>query len=350
MAHLKDVRIPRLLLLLTALLSRELLSSFTFISTTASAFQPPLTLTDRNIISSSKWRDNIILRSTEEECSNTNNHNPSSNDNTMDKSINSDRRRFARYAVNAATAGFITQATAASWFNPVVAEAKEKPKRLGGLPKKIRLVGNILDELQRDLMQERWDLVEKYPEQLRSFVPVFTKFTDSAFPSDSATDRELKVALRYEVGRFFSSLVRLRKATNKRSLDEAYVAYSDMSLHFDTYLRMAGLYTYYDQLGYSAKNNEDFFVGLSDLIVYANQKKDPPLVRDLVVLTKGPDMGKTGIVIGIYSDESKNCIVKLDRFMGLREIKVVPLKWVGKRVGEQQPDDVFLIPRVDADT
>jgi len=336
MFYLKDVRISRVFLLLTAFLSTELLLLSSF---TASAFQPPLTLSDRNIISSSKWRENgILLRSSTEET------------NTIENGIDSDRRRFVRNAVNVATGGIITQATAASWFNPAVAEAKEKPKRLGGLPKKIRLVGNILDELQRDLMQERWDLVEKYPEQLRSFVPVFTKFTDSAFPSDSATDRELKVALRYEVGRFFSSLVRLRKATARRSLEDAYVAYSDMSLHFDQYLRMGGLYTYYDQLGYPAKNNEDFFIGLQDLIVYANQKKDPPLVRDLVVLTKGPDMGKTGIVIGIYSDESKNCIVKLDRFMGLREIKVVPLKWVGKRVGEQSPDDVFLIPRVDAET
>jgi len=336
MFYLKDVRISRVFLLLTAFLSTELLLLSSF---TASAFQPPLTLSDRNSISSSKWRENgILLRLSTEET------------NTIENGIDSDRRRFVRNVVNVATGGIITQATAASWFNPAVAEAKEKPKRLGGLPKKIRLVGNILDELQRDLMQERWDLVEKYPEQLRSFVPVFTKFTDSAFPSDSATDRELKVALRYEVGRFFSSLVRLRKATARRSLEDAYVAYSDMSLHFDQYLRMGGLYTYYDQLGYPAKNNEDFFIGLQDLIVYANQKKDPPLVRDLVVLTKGPDMGKTGIVIGIYSDESKNCIVKLDRFMGLREIKVVPLKWVGKRVGEQSPDDVFLIPRVDAET
>jgi len=259
-----------------------------------------------------------------------------------------------RRAVSLATAGFITQATTCL-YNPAVAEAKDtvvggldskikKPKGVGGLPKKIRLVGNILDELQRDLMQERWDLVEKYPEQLRSFVPVFTKFTDSAFPSDAPTDKGLRVALRYEVGRLFASVVRLRQATARKSLDEAYVAYSDMSLHFDRYLRVGGLYTYYD----ATISNEGLFDGISDLIVYANQKKDPPLVRDLVVLTKGPDMGKTGIVIGIYLDDSKNCVVKLDRFMGLREIRVIPLKWVGKRLGEQDPDDVFLIPRLDS--
>lgn len=217
-----------------------------------------------------------------------------------------------------------------------------KPKGLGGLPKKIRSVGNIMDELQRDLMQERWDLVEKFPDQLRSYVPVFTTFTDSAFPSDAPTDKGLRVALRYEVGRFFASVERLKQATNRKSLDEAYVAYSDMSLHFDRYLHVGGLYTYYD----ATVTNEDYFKGVSiDSLVYSDPIKDPAEVRDLVVLAKGVDMGKTGILIGIYPDGSNKCVVKLDRFMGLREIRVVPREYVAKRLGEQIPDDVFLIPR-----
>lgn len=245
-----------------------------------------------------------------------------------------------------------------------------KPKGLGGLPKKIRSVGNIMvrsnvfhsrlsvlcvlylhntsspshlqDELQRDLMQERWDLVEKFPDQLRSYVPVFTTFTDSAFPSDAQTDKGLRVALRYEVGRFFASVERLKQATNRKSLDEAYVAYSDMSLHFDRYLHVGGLYTYYD----ATVTNEDYFKGVSiDSLVYSDPIKDPAEVRDLVVLAKGVDMGKTGILIGIYPDGSNKCVVKLDRFMGLREIRVVPREYVAKRLGEQIPDDVFLIPR-----
>jgi hypothetical protein len=198
------------------------------------------------------------------------------------------------------------------------------------------------DELQRDLMQERWDLVEKYPDQLRSYVPVFTTYTDSAFASDSPTDNGLRVALRYEVGRFFASLERLKQATARRNLNEAYVAYSDMSLHFDRYLHVGGLYTYYD----ATITNEEYFKGISrESLVYSDPIKDPAEVRDLIVLIKGPDMGKTGIVIGIYPDGSNKCVVKLDRFMGLREIRVLPRDFVAKRLGEQDPDDVFLIPR-----
>jgi hypothetical protein len=191
-------------------------------------------------------------------------------------------------------------------------------------------------------MQERWDLVEAYPAQLRSFVPLFTTYTDSAFPSDAPTDKGLRVALRYEVGRFFASLERFKQATQRQSLDEAYIAYSEMSLHFDRYMRVGGLYTYYDD----TISTEPYFKGFKDAeLVYANPKKDPPEVRDLVILLQGPDKGKTGIVIAMYRDGSKKSVVKLDRYKGMREIRVVPNSWVAKRLGEQDPDDVFLIPR-----
>jgi len=148
-------------------------------------------------------------------------------------------------------------------------------KRFGGMAKKIRSICTVMDELQRDLMQERWDLVEKYPEQLRSFVPVFTTFTDSAFPSEEIpSDKGLRVALRYEVGRFFASLERLRRATGRQNLDEAYVAYSDMSLHLDRYMHVGGLYTYYDDM----ISTEEYFKGNRDALVHADPLKDPALL------------------------------------------------------------------------
>lgn len=196
--------------------------------------------------------------------------------------------------------------------------------------------------MQRDLMQERWDLVEGYPAQIRSYVPVFTAYTDSAFPTDIPTDKGLRVALRYEVGRLFAALERFNQAIKRRALDEAYVAYSDMSLHLDRYLRVGGLYTFYDE----NVDLEKYYSGVADTsLVYADPGKDPALVRDLVVLIKGPEKGRTGIVIGIYQDGSNNCAVKLDRNRGIREIRIVPQSWAAKRLGEQDPDDVFLIPR-----
>jgi len=219
------------------------------------------------------------------------------------------------------------------------------PSKLGGLSNKIRRVSLIMDELQRDLMQENWELVETYPAQLRSYVPIFTAYTDTAFSSDEPTDKALRVALRYEVGRFFASVERLRQAVARRSLDDSYIAYSDMAVHYDRYLHTGDLYTYTDNL----ISTEPFFQNVTDAaLIYSDPQKDPPEVRDLILLASGPDKGKTGIMIGIYKDGSQNCVVKLDKYRskyGIREIRVVPRKWVAKRLGEQDPDDVFLLPR-----
>mmetsp|Transcript_28593 Transcript_28593/g.42281 ORF Transcript_28593/g.42281 Transcript_28593/m.42281 type:complete len:356 (-) Transcript_28593:382-1449(-) len=215
----------------------------------------------------------------------------------------------------------------------------------GGLPKKIESICVIMDELQRDLMQERWSLVEAYPAQLRSYVPIFTAYTDTAFSGDEPAAKGLRVALRYEVGRFFGSLERLRNASSRQDLNAAYLAYSDMALHFDRYLNVGNLYTYQDDI----IDREALYKGIEDsALVFADPKKDPPAVRDLIVLTKGPDKGRTGILIAIYNDGSDNVVAKLDKYRStsfIREIRVVPKLWAAKRIGEQDPDEVFLIPR-----
>ena len=123
-----------------------------------------------------------------------------------------------------------------------------------------------------------------------------------------------------------------------------FEAYADMSLHFDRYLRTGGLYTYYD----NGIDDDIYSKGTSEsALVYSDPVKDPAEVCDLVVLCKGPDKGKTGILIGIYpdTDTTNDCVVKLDEYRGMREILVVPRTWAAKRLGEQSPDAVFMIPR-----
>jgi len=208
------------------------------------------------------------------------------------------------------------------------------PRRKLGLATKIRSISHIMDELQRDIMEERCDLMEGYPNELRSYVPIFKAYTDGI------TDiPRLRVALRNEVKFFFVALERFRTATSREDPDEAFVAYADMSLHFDQYLRKAGLYRIFEQI-YDDHIDRELYNGLN-----ANPKKEPAVVRDLVVLVKGPDRGRTGIVLGINTDGSETCTVKLDCNKGVREIRVVNRSWAGKRKGPQAPDEVFSIPR-----
>lgn len=258
----------------------------------------------------------------------------------------SDRRSFLRNGfVSSSAAALIGLGIPLEQHDAALAFDLPGNTNFNNLSRKIRRVCVIMDELQRDLMQERWDLVEQYPAQLRSYVPVFTAYTDESFASDDVpSNKGLQVALRYEVGRFFGSLERLKQATGRKDLNEAYLAYASMAIHFDRYLRAGNLYTYVDPL----VSTEALFEKIPDQsLVYVDPKKDPPEIRDLVVLTRGPDKGKTGIVIGIFPD-TKNVVVKLDRYQKVgpvREIKVVKPDWAGKRLGEQDPDDVFLIPR-----
>lgn len=51
-----------------------------------------------------------------------------------------------------------------------------------------------------------WDIVSTYPNAFRSLVPVFTKYTDAAFPGDDPVDTTSRVALRY-VGKATTNLV-----------------------------------------------------------------------------------------------------------------------------------------------
>jgi len=253
------------------------------------------------------------------------------------------RRDFWKHAVN------LSSIVSVVALCPAGASAKRvnPSKRVGGLPNIIYSVCRILDELQRDLMQERWDLVENYPARLRSYVPIFTAYTDAVFPSDTRADKSYRVALRYEVGRMFSSVGRLSKAVEQRALDDAYVAYSDVTVHFDRYLYAGNLYTY--EQPQPIKSTEALYNDVKDSqLIYSNPYADPAEVRDLIVLCRGPDLGKTGILIGIYRDNSDTCVVKLDKLRYnyvIREIRVVPRLWAAKRIGEQDPDEVFLIPR-----
>lgn len=141
--------------------------------------------------------------------------------------------------------------------------------------------------------------------------------------------------MRYEVGRFFASLERLKAAVSRRDLNASYIAYAEMALHFDRYLQVGNLYTYRDD----TVSLEKYFAGIDNSqLVYSDPKKDPAEVRDLIILISGPDKGRTGIMIGIYPDGSNNCIVKLDRSRsksGIREIRIVPRLWAAKRLGEQ---------------
>uniref|UniRef100_A0A7S3Y3I2 Uncharacterized protein n=1 Tax=Heterosigma akashiwo TaxID=2829 RepID=A0A7S3Y3I2_HETAK len=233
------------------------------------------------------------------------------------------------------------------------APAPAKEAALKGYGDRLRRIARTLDELQRDIFNEDWEFVATYPATFRAFVPVFTRYTDARFEGEGEADRQSRVALRYEVGRLFGAVERLKRAAEKKDPREAQAAFAQISVAYDRYLKAGYLYDAYDPV----TSTEKFFADVPDSALrFAPPAADPPKIKDLVLLTAGPDKGKTGTLIGLEEtlgskgEKKKSGIVKLDNTIGrvskIREIKVVPYAIVAKRLDtEGERDAVFSIKK-----
>jgi hypothetical protein len=93
------------------------------------------------------------------------------------------------------------------------------------------------------------------------------------------------VALRYEVGRFFGAVERLKRAADARNTVETESAFSSMSVALDRYLKAGDLYEAYDPV----TSTEKFFKGVDQsTLVFIPPARDPPKVRWRVTFKRSP--------------------------------------------------------------
>merc|ERR1719361_1281549 len=65
---------------------------------------------------------------------------------------------------------------------------KAAPSRVApSVVTKIRSIGDILDDAQKDVYDELWISLESYPQILEAYLPLLSFYADNAFP-DSAVD------------------------------------------------------------------------------------------------------------------------------------------------------------------
>jgi hypothetical protein len=131
--------------------------------------------------------------------------------------------------------------------------------RVGGsLVARLRDIEKELDATERDTYTDNidWEVLAVYPEIFRSYSPLFTAYTDRAFPTDSEIDSALRYALRYEVGGFYSGVKEFEVAVEKHNQRKAERAFSKMSLSFDHFVKAGDLYEKYDPLN-QLENYED---------------------------------------------------------------------------------------------
>jgi hypothetical protein len=71
------------------------------------------------------------------------------------------------------------------------------------LVERLRNIDNELESLEENIYKDDdidWGVVRSFPAVFRAYGPLFTEYTDGAFPSNSQVDVALRYALKYEIG------------------------------------------------------------------------------------------------------------------------------------------------------
>ena len=107
------------------------------------------------------------------------------------------------------------------------------------LVNRLRAVESELDMLEDDIFKEPadWEVIAVYPKVLRANAPLFTAYTDRAFPTSDPVDVALRYALRYEVGSMYSGVQQLEAAIEKKEARNAQKSFAKISLAYDHYLK-----------------------------------------------------------------------------------------------------------------
>ena len=206
-----------------------------------------------------------------------------------------------------------------------------------------------LDSLQTDIYTETidWDVLSIYPKILRAYSPLFTAYTDRAFPSDEPVDEALRYALRYEVGAFYSGVKDLEDAISKQSQRQAQRAFARISLSYDHYVKAGDLFIEYDDeqlfkstggAGFESNDYDELAGGTT--LNYVAPSIEAAGLEDEVVLLQGGDKGQTGIVLWISkggdSTYNKQVIIKFPAgASGHSEVRSYPYSLVAKTTPPQ---------------
>lgn len=180
-----------------------------------------------------------------------------------------------------------------------------------------------LDEIERDLFAKNWDNLQVYLYTFADQERAFITLINGLFPTNDQLDEAAREALSYEAQSMFMSLDFLRYAAKNKDMTSAIKSYSQLLLSYDRFLKAGDLYPTYDPI-----TSTEIFYANTPLEYLRYDTKGKIKSLDNVLMTEGPDMGKTGTVILI---EKKYAVVKLDKDgKDYQEVKLVNVKSIAK--------------------
>ena len=189
-----------------------------------------------------------------------------------------------------------------------------------------------LDEAERDLFAKNWDNLQVYLYTFADQEDAFAALIEGLFPNNDPLDKSAREAMAFEAQSMFLALDDLRDAARIASPERARSAYSKLLLSYDRFLKAGDLYPTYDPITSTAI----FFANTPQSTLRFDAKAKVQ-VLDQVLLTAGPDMGKTGTVINI---DGQSAVVKLDKDgKAYQEVKYVRLADLSKTLDDPPPVD-----------
>eukprot|EP01038_Epipyxis_sp_PR26KG_P007889 gene7889-10705_t len=196
-------------------------------------------------------------------------------------------------------------------------------KELENAQEKVLTLQAYLDEAERDLFSQNYDNLQIYLYTFAEQEDSFATLIEDLFPSDDPLDSSTRDALAFEAQSMFLALDDLRDAAKDHKFKSAQKAYSKLLLSYDRFLKAGNLYPTYDAI----TSTEIFFAGTPrNTLKFDSTSKVQ--VLDEVVLTSGPDMGKTGTVINI---DGNSAVIKLDKDgKAYQEVKYVKYDTLAK--------------------
>jgi solute carrier family 25 S-adenosylmethionine transporter 26 len=227
----------------------------------------------------------------------------------------------------------------------------------GSLVERLRNFDRELDNLQNDLYKDAevdWEVIRTYPNIFRAYAPLFTAYTDRAFPSTSEVDVALRYALRYEVAGIFNGVKTLDDAAAIERQRTAQRAFAEISLAYDHYLKAGDLYKTYEEANCEILEGgvtvPECWTYKETLLSYDKIPTssyiapgiESPGINDEVVVLTGPDKGRTGYVLWISKGatlDNSNVIIKLDLETSHKEIRIYPYQFLAKTT---PPTGVFI--------
>eukprot|EP00903_Cladosiphon_okamuranus_P007553 g7327.t1 len=184
-----------------------------------------------------------------------------------------------------------------------------------------------LDEVEYLITARSWDYLKGFLGVFAACEEDFVSLIDGMYPTDKASDVSARDSMQLEAQNVFLAVDDLYQASMSKKVKGSEKAYVKLALSYDRFLKAGNIVPIYDPVS----STEPFFNDITDdMLQYERNSKVPLAVRDAVLILRGPDKGRTAIIVGIISSRNQ-AVVRVDGVL-TREMRVLELTDIARQL------------------